>query len=164
MEKIWPHLSGRRSPRPNNNRGGGEGSEPHPSANRLPKDLPGTQPPLISPGDKVPPTRGIRISSTHQGAATSPSHQEACSKPPYQLQLQGGQISEAREATTLLRSYNSIICRKGDHTKSLHKMKRQRIVTQIGEQEPPPQKQLSDLEIINLHEKDFRLMIREDDS
>ena len=48
---------------------------------------------------------------------------------------------------------------KGDHTKNLYKMKRQRIMTQIREQEKNPGKQLSDLEIINLHEKDFRLMI-----
>ena len=38
-------------------------------------------------------------------------------------------------------------------------MKRQRIITQIREQEKNPEKQLSDLETINLHEKDFRLVI-----
>ena len=40
-------------------------------------------------------------------------------------------------------------------------MKRQRIITQIREQEKNKimEKLLSDLEIINLHEKDFRLMI-----
>ena len=38
-------------------------------------------------------------------------------------------------------------------------MKRQRIMTQKREQEKTPEKQLSDLEIINLHEEDFRLMI-----
>ena len=32
-------------------------------------------------------------------------------------------------------------------------------MTLIREQENPPEKQLSDLEIINLHEKDFTLMI-----
>ena len=32
-------------------------------------------------------------------------------------------------------------------------------MTQIREQEKTPEKQLSDLEIISLHEKDFRLMI-----
>ena len=35
------------------------------SVNRLPKDPPGMQPPLISPRDKAPPTRGIGISSTY---------------------------------------------------------------------------------------------------
>lgn len=38
-------------------------------------------------------------------------------------------------------------------------MKRQRIRTQIRKQEKTPENQLSDLEITNLHEKDFRLMI-----
>ena len=38
-------------------------------------------------------------------------------------------------------------------------MKRQRITTQIREQEKNPENQLSDLDIINLHKKDFRLMI-----
>ena len=38
-------------------------------------------------------------------------------------------------------------------------MKRQRTITQIREQEKNPEKQLSDLEIINLHEKGFRLMM-----
>ena len=32
-------------------------------------------------------------------------------------------------------------------------------MTQIREQEKPPEKQLSDLEITNLHEKELRLMI-----
>ena len=32
-------------------------------------------------------------------------------------------------------------------------------MTQIREEENPPEKQLSDLEIINPHEKDLRLMI-----
>ena len=32
-------------------------------------------------------------------------------------------------------------------------------MTQIREQEKTPEKQLRDLEIISLHEKDFRLMI-----
>ena len=48
---------------------------------------------------------------------------------------------------------------KRRHTKNLYKMKRQRIITQIREQEKNPEKQLSDLETINLHEKDFRLVI-----
>ena len=39
---------------------------PHPSANRLPKDPPGTKPPQISPRYKELPTRGIRISFTYQ--------------------------------------------------------------------------------------------------
>ena len=38
-------------------------------------------------------------------------------------------------------------------------MKRQRTITQIREKEKTPEKQLSDLEIISLQEKDFRLMM-----
>ena len=38
-------------------------------------------------------------------------------------------------------------------------MKRQRTITQIREQGKNPEKQLSDLEIISLQEKDFRLMM-----
>ena len=38
-------------------------------------------------------------------------------------------------------------------------MKRQRTITQIREQEKTPEKQLSDLEIIGLQEKDFRLLM-----
>ena len=61
---------------------------------------------------------------------------------------QGGKTSEAREATTLLSA------KRRPHQKSLQK-KRQRIMTQIRKQENPPGKQPSDLEITNLHDKDF---------
>ena len=40
-------------------------------------------------------------------------------------------------------------------------MKRQRTLTQIREQEKTPEKQLRDLEIISLQEKDFRLMMQD---
>jgi len=81
--KIWPYPSALRTP--------GQtiiqvGSQLHPSVNGLPKDPPGTQPHLLSPRGKAPPTRGIGISPTYQWAGTSPSHQEAYSKPLYQLQ------------------------------------------------------------------------------
>ena len=61
--KVWPHLLALRI--------AGQkiiqlGSQPHPLVNRLLKDPPGTQLPLISPRDKVPPTRGLGISPTHQ--------------------------------------------------------------------------------------------------
>ena len=69
--KIWHHLSVLRSPRPNNNPGG---IKLHPSANKLPKDNPGTQPPLISPRDKAPPNRGIGISPNYQWAGNNLSH------------------------------------------------------------------------------------------
>ena len=38
-------------------------------------------------------------------------------------------------------------------------MKRQRTITQIREKEKTPEKQLSDLEILSLQEKDFRLLM-----
>ena len=38
------------------------------------------------------------------------------------------------------------------------KMNRQRTITQIREKEKPPEKWLSDLEIISLQEKVFRLL------
>ena len=65
--KIWLYQSWLRIPRPNNNL---VGTQLHPSVNRLPNDSPGTQLPLITPRDKAPPTRGIRISSTYQWVGT----------------------------------------------------------------------------------------------
>ena len=114
------------------------GSQSHPSINRLPKDPWGTQPPLISPRDKAPPARGIRISPTYHWAGTSPSHQEAYIKPQYQLQPQGGKTSEVRDCTTLLSAKMS------SHKKTIKiKMKRQRTITQIREKEnQPPGKKL----------------------
>ena len=69
--KIWPTHQGWEAPGQTTNQ---VGTEPHPSANRLPKNPPGTQPPLITPRDKAPPTKGIRISSTYQWAGTRSSH------------------------------------------------------------------------------------------
>ena len=97
--KIWPHPSGLRSPRPNNKLGGNTAS-PHQQRGCL-KTPPATELPLITPRDKIPPTRGIRITSSFQWAGTSSSHQEVCRKPLYVLQLQEGQKPEARGATTL---------------------------------------------------------------
>ena len=49
------------------------GSQPHSSEKRLPKVPTGTQPPLISPRDKVPPIRVIGIRPTYSWqAAVSP--------------------------------------------------------------------------------------------
>uniref|UniRef100_A0A8D0V6K8 L1 transposable element RRM domain-containing protein n=1 Tax=Sus scrofa TaxID=9823 RepID=A0A8D0V6K8_PIG len=143
------HFGKMRSCRPNNNH---VGSQPCPSVNRLPKDPLGTQPPLFSPRDKAPPTRGIGISSTYQWAGISPSQQEAYSKPPYQLQSQGGQTPEVREATTLLSE------KRSPHQKPI-KMKRQRTRTQMREKGKTPENQLSDQEILSLQEKDFRLLM-----
>ena len=80
--KIQPHLSGLRIPSPNNKLGGKQITHQQTDCLKTP---PGTQLPLITPRDKAPLTRGIRISSTYQCAGTSPSHQETCSKPLYQF-------------------------------------------------------------------------------
>ena len=121
------------------------GSQPLPSVNRLPKDAPGTQLPLISLRDKAPPTRGrrIRISPTNRWAGISPSHQEAYSKAPYQPQPQGGQTPEGTEATILFPVKRSL------HQKPI-KMKRQRTITLMREKGKPPEYQLSDEESLSL--------------
>ena len=55
-----------------------------------PKDPRGLKPPLLSPRDKAPPSRGLRLSSTYQWAGARPSHQAACNKPPNRLRPQRG--------------------------------------------------------------------------
>ena len=56
------------------------------------------------------------------------------------------------------RSYNPVVCKRETTLKNLYKMKRQRIMTQIKEQQQQQkiktEKQLSDLEVTNIHEKD----------
>ena len=54
------------------------GTQPHPSADRLPEVIPSQQPPVNTPLDVTLPIRGTRPSSTHQWAGTSPPNQEAC--------------------------------------------------------------------------------------
>ena len=53
------------------------GTQPHLSADSLPKVLLSSQKPQNTPPDVALPFRGKRFSSTHQRAGTSPSHQEA---------------------------------------------------------------------------------------
>jgi len=77
----------------------------------------------------------------------SGSLQEAYRKPPYQLQPQGGQTPERREAKIVLSA------KRTPHQKPL-KMKRQGTITQIREKEKTPGKQLRNQEIISLQEKD----------
>ena len=62
-----------------------------------------------------------------------------------------GDRHQKQEATTLLSA------KRRPHQKSIQHEKR--IRTQIREQGEKPEKQLSDQEIINLHEGDFRLTI-----
>ena len=104
--KIWPHPSGLKSPRPNNNPGGNtapslsnqavQRSAPHPhlQASNLTRA-------------KAPPTRGIRISSTYQWAGTSPSHRGAYSKP-HPIPTSATRGADIRSK----RGYNSTICKK----------------------------------------------------
>ena len=113
------------------------GSQPHPSVNRLLKDQ-GTHTPLISPKDKAPSTRGIRINSTYQWADISPFHEEAYSKPTTNFGHKGG----GHQKQQRLQLYDSD---KGARKKQKHTHKK-------------TEKRLSDPEIINFHEKDFRLM------
>ena len=108
------------------------GNTARPSVDRLPKE---TQAHSLSNITQ-------RQSTTHQrdknqlhlpvGRPQSP-HQEAYSKPPYQLQPQGGRRPEVREATTLL----SI--KRSPHQKPI-KMKGQRTITQIREKGKNPRK------------------------
>ena len=126
------------------------GTQPHPSAKRLPKDLPSKQLHLITPRDKAQTTREIRISSIYQRAGTSPSHQET-SKPLYQLQLQGGQTAEAWEATTLQST------KRRPEPKSTQNEKAENYDSNKGTRKNP-EKQLSDLEIPTSMKK-TRLMI-----
>ena len=63
MWRNLTHLSRLRSPGQTTNQ---VRTKAHPSANRLPKVLLHTQLPLITLRDKAPPTRGMRLNSTHQ--------------------------------------------------------------------------------------------------
>ena len=122
MEKSGPTHQGCEAPGQTIN---WVGTQLHPSAKRFPKDS-GTQPPLISPRDKAPPTRGKRISSTYKWPGTSPSDQKAYSKSLYQLQPQGGQTSEARKATTLLSA------KRSPHQKSIQNEKAENYDSDMG--------------------------------
>ena len=79
------------------------GSEPHPSVNRLPKDPPGTQLPLISPRDKVPPTRETEISPTYQWAV--PPIRKTTASPIPTSATRGADIRSKG-------GYNSTVCKK----------------------------------------------------
>jgi len=107
------------------------GSQPQPEVNKLPKDTPGTEPPLISSRHKTPPTKGVGISSTYQWAGITYSHQEAYSKPPYQLQPQAVRHQK--------RGYNSIICKKVTTPKA-YKNEKTETITPMREKEKKTQK------------------------
>ena len=115
------------------------GTQSHPSANRLPKVLQGTQLPLITPRDKAPPTSGQ--------APVSPIRKPAI-RPSINLPTEGRHK----------KGHNPIACKK-ETTQKARKMKRQRNISQMKEQDKTPEKQLSEVEISNLHEKHFGVMI-----
>ena len=81
------------------------GTQPDPSADRLPKVILSSQPPQNTPLNTALTTRGTRPSSTHQRAGTSPSHQEDCTSPWTNLTHQGAD-------TRSKRNYDSAACRK----------------------------------------------------
>ena len=124
------------------------GTQPHPSANRLPKVLLGTQLLLITPRDNAPPTRGTRLSSTTSRQAPIPPIRKPAASPSINFTPKG-QTPEAREATTLCPT-------KRRQDEKLYKMKRQRNIRKLDN---TPEKQQSKCEISTLHEKDFRIMI-----
>ena len=57
------------------------GTQPRPSADRLPKVVLSSQTPQNTPPDAALPCREERLSSTHQSTGTSPSHQETVTSP-----------------------------------------------------------------------------------
>ena len=77
-----------------------------------------------------PHNRGMRISFTYQWAGTNLSHEEAY-KSPYQLEPQGGQTSEAREATTLLST------KRRPHQKSIQNEKAENYHSDKGSRKNP---------------------------
>ena len=121
------------------------------SAKRLPKVLLGRWPPLITPRDKDPPTRGKRFSSTYQRSGTNPSYQP----------VRGPCINFSHKGadTRSDRDYNPIASKKETRQKAIYQMKRHWNISQMRELDKTPEKQLSELEISSLHEKDFRIMI-----
>jgi len=92
------------------------GTQPHPSANILPKVLLGTQLSLIIPWDKAPCTSGTRPSYTYQWIGTSPSHQKSCNKALYQCPPQLGKHQKQE------RLWPSSL-QKGDQSKNYTKWK-----------------------------------------
>ena len=138
MEKSGPIHQGSEAPGQTTNR---VGTQLHTSANRLP---------LITPRDKALPTRGIRISSTYQWAGTSPIRNPITS-PCINFTHKGAD-------TRIKRGYNPLACIK-ETTQKLYKVKSKRNMSQMKEQDKAPEDQLSEVEIGNLFEKDFRVML-----
>ncbi len=98
LEKFGHTHQGWQAPGQTTNR---VGTQLHTSANRLPP---------ITPRGKAPPTRGIRTSSTYQGAVTSPCHQEA----PVSINFTHKEADTRRK-----RGYNPLAYRKETSRKAL---------------------------------------------
>ena len=81
------------------------GTQPQPSADRLPKVVLSSQTLQNTPLDTALPFRGKRLSSTHQSAGTSPSHQEAYTSPWSNLTHQGADNRSKR-------NYDPTACRR----------------------------------------------------
>ena len=126
------------------------GTQSHPSADRLPKVFLIPQLPLNTPLDMALPTRGKKPSSTHQWVGTSHFHQEDCTSLLDQPHPPGGVQQKQEE----------LPCSLWDHKhRKLDKMRWQRNMFQTKEQDKTPKEQLSEVEIGNLPEKEFRVMI-----
>ena len=76
------------------------GTEHHPSADRLPKVVLSSQPPINTPLYMVLPTRGNRPSSTHRGQAPVPPTRKPAQAPGPTSPTRG-QTPEARGTTIL---------------------------------------------------------------
>ena len=72
------------------------GTQPHPSADRVPQATLSSQPPISTLLNVALSTRGTRPSSTHQWAGRSPSHQEACTRPRTNLTHQRAETRRKR--------------------------------------------------------------------
>ena len=72
-----------------------------------------------------------------------------------------GQTAEARRTTILQKNYNPavpILWNKKHTHRKIDKMKRQRAMYHMKEQDKNPDKQLNEVDISNLQEKEFRIM------
>ena len=125
------------------------GTQLHPLADRLPKVLLDTQPPLITPDDTASLTRGTRLSSTHQGSLPSGSLQQV----PESTSPTRGQTPVAGGATALKSSERRPQMQKARQNEKVVKY------DPVEGTRPTPRKKLNEMEINKLSEKYFKVMI-----
>ena len=113
------------------------GTQAYPSADRLPKVILSQPLPLNRPLNMALPTRGTRPSPTDQWAGTSPSHKEACTSPWINL-TQHGADTRTRKNYSLPAWGTETTNRKVD------KMRWQRNMFQMEEQDKTPEEQLNE--------------------